>query len=217
MTRPKQLGGLGFRDLELFNLALLARQAWRILQEPATLSAQILKASYFPEKSILEAELGSRPSQIWRAIIEGPDVLKQGFIRRIGNGRTTDIWNDNWIPKETIPRPITSLVAAPPRRVSELLQPAAAAWNVGLVRLVFLPFDADAILKIPVCTRNFWTIFGLGTGIAKEDFLLALRTIFWLKQNWKEKSGLRAEADHLAMTGKENHGPGSGNYLFYPR
>lgn len=43
--------------------------------------------------------------------------------------------------------------------VSDLLSPALASWNESLVQLVFLPFDAEAILKIPVCTRNtedFW-------------------------------------------------------------
>ena len=140
--------------MELFNLALLARQAWRLLQEPSTLSARILKASYFPQGLVLEAELGTRPSQIWRAILDGRDMLKQGLIRRIGNGQSTSIWDDNWIPKETTPRPITWLIPNPPERVSDLLQPASASWNVGLVRSLFLPIDAEAILRIPVCTRN---------------------------------------------------------------
>ena len=80
MTRPKHLGGLGFRDMEIFNLALLARQAWRVLTEPESLSARILKAAYFPETTLLDAELGGRPSQIWRGILDGRDMLRLGII-----------------------------------------------------------------------------------------------------------------------------------------
>ena len=71
LTMPKYMGGMGFRQIELFNLALLVWQAWRILQTPKTLSARVLKAVYFPSGDILPVELGRRPSQVWRAIIEG--------------------------------------------------------------------------------------------------------------------------------------------------
>ena len=95
MTQPKYCGGLGFLDIELFNLALLARQAWRIVMDPESLSARTLKAKYFPTRDFLQAELGSAPSQIWRAIIDGREVLTQGMIRRIGNGHSTSIWHHN--------------------------------------------------------------------------------------------------------------------------
>jgi hypothetical protein len=47
---------------------LLAKQCWRLLQQPNTLMARIFKAKYFPHSSFMESSLGSRPSFAWRSI-----------------------------------------------------------------------------------------------------------------------------------------------------
>ena len=130
MTKPKYMGGLGFRDIELFNLALLARQAWRILQEPSSLSARVLKAVYFPDGDFLEAQIGTSPSRIWRAIVDGKDVLCQGLIRRIGTGEATDIWVMNWIPRDGLMRPISRLQGNNMRMVSDLIDNTTGCWDM---------------------------------------------------------------------------------------
>jgi hypothetical protein len=106
MTKPKFLGGLGFRDIELFNLALLAHQGWRILQSPNTLSARMLKAIYFPDSDFMAADLGAHQSKIWRSILHGREVLATGLIRCIGTGETTNAWADKWLPRDGALRPI---------------------------------------------------------------------------------------------------------------
>ena len=160
MNKSKRMGGMGFRDMELFNLALLARQAWRLLNDTDSLSARLLKAVYFPEVSLLQAELGTHPSQIWRAILDGRDVMAQGVVRRIGDGVSTGTWDHNWIPRASYKRSVAARVAAPPCLVSELIEPSTASWKEELIRAVFTEFDAEAIMQIPLCTRrveDFWS------------------------------------------------------------
>jgi hypothetical protein len=65
LTLSKKDGGLGFRDLHLFNLAMLARQAWRILTNPETLCSQVLKAKYFPNSNILRCSARDGISYTW--------------------------------------------------------------------------------------------------------------------------------------------------------
>jgi hypothetical protein len=55
MSMPKYMGGLGFQDFKIFNLALLARQSWRVMETPYSLSGRILMAVYFPGDDFLNA------------------------------------------------------------------------------------------------------------------------------------------------------------------
>ena len=85
--------------------------------------------------------------------------MLQGLVRRIGNGETTDIWHDYWLPRTVMKRPITSLAHDTPQLVSELINHSMASWNEPLVRATFIPIDAERILKIPLCNRqieDFW-------------------------------------------------------------
>lgn len=85
--------------------------------------------------------------------------MAHGLIRRIGDGETTSIWSDNWIPRDNFKCPVTSLVPNAPVKVAQLIDNTTASWNENLVRSVFTQGDAEAILRIPLCTRqvdDFW-------------------------------------------------------------
>ncbi|XP_020173489.1 uncharacterized protein [Aegilops tauschii subsp. strangulata] len=121
--------------------------------------AQSVPIIYYPDADILKAELGGHSSQVWRAIIEGRDTLKQGLIKRIGNEVSTNIWTQNWLPREGMFRPYGSIALNPPTKVSEFIISTTASWNRSLIQQTFMPIDAHVILEIPLCTRNiddFW-------------------------------------------------------------
>jgi hypothetical protein len=100
MLRPKDYGGVGFRDMRLFNQALLARQAWRLIQFPDTLCAQLLKAKYYPSGSLLDTVFIGNGSSTWHAIEHGLQLLKKGTIWRVSNGAKIRAWRDPWIPRD---------------------------------------------------------------------------------------------------------------------
>ena len=58
-------GGLGFRDLHDFNLALLAKQLWRLLHNPNSLLARVLKGRYFRHTSPMEVKSSNSPSEVF--------------------------------------------------------------------------------------------------------------------------------------------------------
>lgn len=86
LCTSKDKGGLGFKDLKLFNQALLAKISWRIIKFPNSLLARVLKERYFKGETFLNAPPGSNPSLTWRNIVWGRELFKSGYRWRIGNG-----------------------------------------------------------------------------------------------------------------------------------
>ena len=93
LASPKIKGGMGFKDLPLFNLAMLGKQGWRLLTHPHSLCARVLKGKYFPLTDFMHATVPKNASATWRAIIAGREALKVGLVRRIGDGSSVSIWN----------------------------------------------------------------------------------------------------------------------------
>ncbi|XP_031116517.1 uncharacterized protein LOC116020174 [Ipomoea triloba] len=151
MCGPKAFGGLGFKSLHKFNLALLAKQGWRLLTKPNSLAARIYKARYFPKSDFLDANIGANPSFCWRSILAGQDVLRKGCYRRIGNGRSTFVWKQPWLPDDVNPFPISpSLGHDQNLQVSSLLHPQTYDWDIDRLNSIFVQRDVELIMRIPV-------------------------------------------------------------------
>jgi hypothetical protein len=139
-TRRKGQGGIGFKDLDLFNQALLARQAWRLIAFPDSLCAIVLKAKYFPNGELTDAAFVKNPSPGWQGIMHGLELLKKGVIWRIGNGRKVRIWRDNWIPRGEM-KATENATNSRVRRVTNLINQEDHTWKEDYWKFVkkFVP------------------------------------------------------------------------------
>jgi hypothetical protein len=151
MGTPKSNGGMGFRDLVSFNKALLAKQCWRLVQDPNSLAGSIIKAKYFPKGTLMEAKLGSRPSYAWRSLLAARELFMDGMVWRIGNGASVHIWGDKWISGS-----LSHMVQSPCRvlaedaKVGELVDGSTCGWNSALVHEIFHEQEAALICNIPL-------------------------------------------------------------------
>ncbi|KAL0442468.1 UNVERIFIED_CONTAM: putative mitochondrial protein [Sesamum latifolium] len=151
MCGSKLNGGLGFRNLEAFNLALLGKQLWRLISRPESLVSRVLKAKYFPRIHLSEAKVGSRPSYTWRSLLAALELVRSGCRWRIGTGHSVNIWTDPWIPRTPSFQVIT------PKSehnevftVSDLILEDTKEWNVEKIDALFWQEDRDLILQIPL-------------------------------------------------------------------
>ena len=99
ICESKVQGGLGFRDIALFNQTMLAKHCWRIVTNPNSLVARVLKGRYFPTSSFLKDDIATKGSYVWRSLVWGRDLLFTGSRWRVGARSSLSIYSDWWLPK----------------------------------------------------------------------------------------------------------------------
>ncbi|XP_031091035.1 uncharacterized protein LOC115996030 [Ipomoea triloba] len=172
---PNRFGGLGFKDLRAFNLAMLGKQAWRFLTTPQSLVAKIYKARYFPRTSFIDATVGNCPSFCWRSIMAAHGLICNGVRRRIGDGKSTLIWGHPWLPDDpspmiysVMPEQLNGLL------VSGLVDTVSGECDVAILNDIFTQEDVSRILRVPLSPsyEDSWYWFGdpIGTYSVKNGY-----------------------------------------------
>ena len=160
LCQAKEAGGMGFKEIEKFNEALLAKKVWQMLENLESLCHRVFKARFFPDCSILEATSSTNGSYAWKSILGARDVVRKGMGWRIGDGKLVSIKEDKWLPDKvyrTVSSPLPSI--PPDAKVSTLIDTETRAWKEEEVKHMFLPHEAKNILSIPLSTRfrgYFW-------------------------------------------------------------
>ena len=158
----KENGGMGFRNLYGFNLAMLRKQGWRLETNQDTIVSKVFKARYFPMGDFVDAKLGHNSSFIWRSIHASQVVVRGSLRWRVGDGSKIRVWYDPWIKDEgrsyvttAVPMGKGGLV------VRDLIDSNGKVWREDEVKTMFNEKDAKNILAMPLidevsADKQFW-------------------------------------------------------------
>ncbi|KAK9282325.1 hypothetical protein L1049_005239 [Liquidambar formosana] len=131
LTEPKDEGGLGFRELESFNLAMLAKQGWRLMVKPHLMVARFFRG--------------------WCSILEGRKILQAGVRWKVRNGANIRVWKDPWLSE-----PITFKAKSQPpyrcgdMRVAELIDMDRKCWKKEAVKQLLDEQEENMVFGLPV-------------------------------------------------------------------
>ena len=97
LCQSKFHGSLGFRELEVLNLVILAKQVWRLMHLEHSLVFKVLKTKYSPSCGILDADVGTIPGSAWRSLCQPRWVVEKGSRWLVGDEWSLNIWNSKRI------------------------------------------------------------------------------------------------------------------------
>ncbi|XP_026452083.1 uncharacterized protein LOC113352483 [Papaver somniferum] len=176
LCSPKAEGGLGFRKADLNSLAMLARNAWRIIENPDCLLATVLKAKYFPRTDFLNAKCTGKCSWTWRCLHAIKELIKPFIYWIVGDGNFIDPWCDKWIPSLGSATPTPLVPPDPNVKVSYFINPLTGNCDVSRLNTHFNNAFVQNIVTIPLSQlcipdRKAWDLSKNGKFTSKSAYM----------------------------------------------
>ena len=194
MCEPKCNGGMGFKDLKLFNKALLAKQGWSLQMGGNSLVYRVLKAKYFPTCDFIHASIRHNPSYTWTSLISTHSLVIEGLRWRVGNGANIKVWQDKWLSRGSTYSVISPrLFLSVDTRVADLIDLNIAKWKNEVLDSHFEPHEANLIKSIPLSAtlptdKQVWAVTNNGIFTVRSAYKL-VASLFKSKCNGTASNG----------------------------
>ncbi|XP_026398886.1 uncharacterized protein LOC113294725 [Papaver somniferum] len=183
ICKPKDLGGLGFMNMELFNSAMITKIGWRLEQDKDSLWYKLIDSKYLLGRNVLNMNTKAKDgdSWIWKGVLEGIQNIQHHCIWRIGNGNKIKIWEDLRIPDSTdkLKKP-----AHFPTDIQLLahLMTDQKEWNFQLIQQIFNPGTAQVISDLVIHSREednmHWKLNSTGKFSVKALYKAKIQNLY---------------------------------------
>jgi hypothetical protein len=98
ICRPKEEGGLGFKNLEWLNSAYMMKLAWQLITCQDKLWVKVMRAKYSCGNLIIPTVNNrSNSTPTWKAIVNVWEDVTRNITWCIQNGHHVRFWKDAWI------------------------------------------------------------------------------------------------------------------------
>lgn len=99
LCSPKQEGGLGFKSMQVWNKAAIAKHIWFLISGgEQSMWCQWVKSYLIKRRNFWTLKIPGDCSWVWRKLLNIRHLVQPFILSVLGNGHSTSLWYDNWHP-----------------------------------------------------------------------------------------------------------------------
>ena len=108
LCQPKDIGGLGIKNIDIQNKCLLSKWLFKLLNEEG-MWQQILRRKYLGNKTVGQVIRKPGDSHFWSGLMKVKNLFLANGTFKVNNGQATRFWEDKWLGNFTLQHKYPSL------------------------------------------------------------------------------------------------------------